>query len=81
MAVFFVSLLPQFALPGTEWLYTSLLLGFVFAVITITWLALYATIVARAGDLLSKPTIRRTLEGVTASVLIILGLRIATEQR
>lgn len=81
MAVFFISLLPQFVLPGPGLLPMSLLLGFVFACTTIAWLALYAILVARAGDLLRKPAIRRTLEGVTGSVLIMLGLRVATEQR
>ena len=63
-----VSLLPQFAFAGARMPSTSLLLGFIFAFITIAWPTFYATIVARAGDLLRKSTIRRTLEGVTGSV-------------
>jgi threonine/homoserine/homoserine lactone efflux protein len=81
MAVFFVSLLPQFVLSGAGLLSTSLLLGCVFAFMTTTWLAAYATLVARAGDFLRKPRVRRTLEGVTGGVLITLGLRVATDPR
>jgi threonine/homoserine/homoserine lactone efflux protein len=80
MAVFFASLLPQFAAePAT---FSSLmLLGLVFSLMTFCWLAAYATVVAKAGDVLMRPRIRRTIEGVTGAVLIALGLRIAAEQR
>jgi threonine/homoserine/homoserine lactone efflux protein len=48
---------------------------------TFTWLALYAAVVARAGDILRRPSVRRGLEAVTGTALIGLGLRIATEPR
>ncbi|WP_214473572.1 LysE family translocator [Mesorhizobium sp. dw_380] len=81
MAVFFASLLPQFVPPGGESFSALLGLGVVFAVMTLTWLALYATLVAKAGDFLRRPSIRRTIEAVTGIVLIGLGIRIATEHR
>jgi threonine/homoserine/homoserine lactone efflux protein len=81
MAVFFASLLPQFVPAGHATFSALLLLGVVFAVMTFTWLALYAAVVARAGDFLRRPSIRRAIEGVTGTVLIALGLRIAAEQR
>lgn len=81
MAVFFASLLPQFV-PADSPSFTALLaLGLVFAVMTFAWLLLYATIVAKAGDFLRRPAIRRTIEGVTGTLLIALGIRIAAEQR
>jgi len=77
MAIFFTSLLPQFA--GS---FVSLLaLGLVFCVLTLTWLTAYAVGVARAGDLLRRPRIRRTLDAVTGTVLVALGLRLAAERR
>ena len=81
MAVFFASLLPQFVPPGGESFLALLGLGAVFAVMTFAWLALYATVVAKAGDFLRRPSIRRAIEGVTGIVLIGLGIRIAAEQR
>ena len=48
---------------------------------TFCWLALYAVAIAKAGDLLRQPAIRRALEAATGIVLIGLGLRIAAEQR
>ena len=77
MAAFFPSLLPQFAHS-----FSALLgLGFVFCALTLVWLTAYAFVVARAGDLLSRSAIRRTIEAVTGAVLIALGFRIATEPR
>ncbi|MER8863596.1 LysE family translocator [Mesorhizobium sp. M0751] len=81
MAVFFASLLPQFVPPGGETFTALLGLGAVFAVMTFAWLTLYATVVAKAGDFLRRPSIRRVIEGVTGMVLIGLGIRIATEHR
>jgi len=81
MAVFFASLLPQFAPAGPGAFATLMVLGIVFAVMTFSWLTLYAVVVARAGDFLLRPNIRRTIEGITGTLLIALGIRIAAEQR
>ena len=77
MAVFFTSLLPQFA--GS---FAGLLaLGVLFALMTLAWLSAYAAVVARAGDALRRPAVRRALDAVTGAVLVALGLRLASERR
>lgn len=76
MAVFFVSLLPQF---GHSFL-ALVALGLLFCALTFTWLTAYAAVVARAGDFLRRPRIRRALEGLTGAVLVALGLRLAAER-
>jgi threonine/homoserine/homoserine lactone efflux protein len=81
MAVFFAGLLPQFATGGEESFSALMRLGAVFAMMTFAWLALYAAVIARAGDFLRRQSIRRGIEAVTGTVLIGLGLRIATERR
>jgi threonine/homoserine/homoserine lactone efflux protein len=81
MAVFFASLLPQFATPG-EGLFAALMtLGLVFSLMTFLWLVIYAFVVAKAGEVLRRPTIRRWIEAVTGTLLVALGLRIVAEQR
>ena len=77
MAVFFTSLLPQFA--GSFG--GLLLLGLLFSTMTLAWLSAYAAVVARAGDALRRPAIRRAIDAVTGVVLVVLGLRLATERR
>ncbi len=80
MAVFFASLLPQFG--GSEHAFASLLaLGLLFAALTLAWLSLYAAAVASAGDLLRRPPVRRTLDALLGTVLVALGLRLATDRR
>jgi threonine/homoserine/homoserine lactone efflux protein len=81
MAAFFPALLPQFAPDGGASFPALLALGLVFCSLTLVWLAAYAVAVARAGDFLRRPSIRRLTEAVTGAVLVALGLRLATERR
>jgi len=81
MAVFFASVLPQFA-PAGEGMASGLVaLGLIFAALTFLWLAAYAALIARAGNLLQRPAVRRTLDGLTGATLVGLGLRVATAER
>ena len=77
MLAFFTSLLPQFASSFAG----LLALGFLFCTMTLVWLTVYSVVVTKAGALLRRPRVRRTIEAVTGTVLIALGLRLATEQR
>jgi threonine/homoserine/homoserine lactone efflux protein len=77
MAVFFTSLLPQF---GSSFP-VLLALGLVFCTMTLVWLTAYAFAVAKAGDVLRRPTIRRAFDAVLGAVLVALGLRLATDRR
>src|SRR5205085_284161 len=60
MAVFFSSLLPQFAHSFSG----LLVLGLVFATMTLTWLSAYAFAVAKAGDVLRRPGVRRVIDAI-----------------
>jgi threonine/homoserine/homoserine lactone efflux protein len=77
MAVFFTSLLPQF---GSSFA-ALVALGLLFCSLTFLWLSGYAWAVARAGDVLRRPRIRRALDRVTGVVLVGFGLRLAVERR
>ncbi|HEY3003701.1 MAG TPA: LysE family translocator [Kribbellaceae bacterium] len=79
MAVFFLSLLPQFVTPGQASFAGFLLLGAVFALMTSVWLVAYALVVAKVGDLLRRSRVRRVLDGLTGAVLVALGVRLAAE--
>jgi threonine/homoserine/homoserine lactone efflux protein len=76
MAVFFTSLLPQF---GSSFA-ALVALGLAFCSLTFLWLSGYAWGVARAGDVLRRPRIRRALDRVTGVVLVAFGLRLAAER-
>jgi threonine/homoserine/homoserine lactone efflux protein len=77
MAVFFSSLLPQFV-PGAPTFASLFALGILFCAMTFAWLSLYAAVVERAGTVLRRPRVRRWLDALTGTVLVALGLRVAT---
>jgi len=77
-AAFFTSLLPQF---GDGSFLALLALGLLYSALTLGWLAGYAAVVARAGEVLRRERIRRALDAVTGAVLVAFGIRLATERR
>jgi threonine/homoserine/homoserine lactone efflux protein len=81
MAVFFSSLLPQFVVAGPGAGAAMLGLGLVFVTMTLVWLSGYAVVVARAGNVLRRPRVRRTIDAITGAVLLAFGGKLATEGR
>jgi threonine/homoserine/homoserine lactone efflux protein len=73
MPIFFTSLLPQF---GASFAALALH-GLAFAGLTLAWLSL----VARGGEALRVPGVRRALDLVTGVVLVAFGFRLAAERR
>lgn len=80
MAVFFASVLPQFAMVGQGMLSSLMALGLAFSAMTLAWLALYAFVVSSAGDAYRGSGLGRMLDGIMGAVLIAVGLRLATER-
>jgi threonine/homoserine/homoserine lactone efflux protein len=80
MAVFFASLLPQFAPEGGGAFFVLLALGLLFCSLTFAWLTLYAAAVARVRGLL-RGSLRRALDAITGVVLVVFGIRLAHETR
>jgi threonine/homoserine/homoserine lactone efflux protein len=80
MAIFFASLLPQFAPGGGASFAVLLALGSFFCVMTFCWLTIYALAIHRAQRLLAGPA-RRVLDALAGIVLTLFGLRLAAESR
>jgi threonine/homoserine/homoserine lactone efflux protein len=80
MAIFFLSLLPQFG-PVAGSIAALLPLGLVFCLMTFGWLSLYAGVLHRLGPIMQRSRVRRTLDAVSGTVLVALGIRVATETR
>jgi len=81
IAVFFVSLLPQFTPGGHASFASMLVLGLVFCAMGLVWLTAYALLVARAGAFFGRGRVACALDGLTGVVLVALGARVATEPR
>jgi threonine/homoserine/homoserine lactone efflux protein len=80
-AVFFPSLLPQFASSEGTPALTLLALGAVFAVLTLGWLCAYACAIARFRHALLQPRVRRALDLVTGACLVGFGCKLAFAER
>jgi threonine/homoserine/homoserine lactone efflux protein len=77
MALFFTSLLPQFA--GAHASFAALVaLGLLFCALTLAWLSAYAVAVAGARGIVMRK--RRLLDVITGTVLVAFGLRLASER-
>jgi threonine/homoserine/homoserine lactone efflux protein len=81
IAVFFTTLLPQFAPAHGPAFLTLLAFGLLFCAMTFAWLCVYSVAVARAGRALRRPRVRRALDAVMGAALVALGLRVAVERR
>ena len=84
LAVFYASLLPQFAPGGGASIIDLLFFGAAFSafcLMAMIWLVGYAAVIARAGEFLRRPRARRIIEGLTGTALVALGLRVATGHR
>lgn len=79
IAVFFVSLLPQFVSAGSSSFLALIVLGGLFSAMGLAWLTLYAVAVAKAGAFLHG-RIRRAIDAVTGTLLVAFGLRMATDR-
>ena len=78
MALFFTSLLPQFAPHDASFVQLAAL-GLLFCVTTLLWLSGYALVVARLGDVLRRSRVRRALDAITGTVLVAFGARLALD--
>jgi threonine/homoserine/homoserine lactone efflux protein len=77
IAVFFTSLLPQFA----DSLGSLLALGLLFNAIGLVWLTAYALAASRGRVFLQRPRVRAAVDYVSGVVLVALGVRLALARR
>ncbi|HVV59156.1 MAG TPA: LysE family translocator [Gaiellaceae bacterium] len=81
IAVFFTSFLPQFVGHGGSTFAALLLLGLLFAALTLAWLAAYGAAIGHGTRLLRRPRVQRALDRFTGVVFLGFGVRLAFEHR
>jgi threonine/homoserine/homoserine lactone efflux protein len=79
VGLFYTTLVPQIVDPGDPIALVSVSVGLAHATIGLAWLAMLGTAVDRAGNVLRRPRIRRTLAGFTGGVLVCFGLRVVAD--
>ncbi|MFI8946955.1 LysE family translocator [Streptomyces sp. NPDC053750] len=80
IAVFYTGLLPTLAPTGMPPHTGMALLVLVHTLLTAVWLGGYVLLLAKARAVFEKPAVRRGMDRVTGTVLIGLGLKVATSQ-
>jgi len=81
VAIFFLSLLPQFIDPGQGSTWRLLLLSALFIVMGLVWLTVYTLALHAVSAFVDRPPVRRVIETVTGGVLLVLGSRLALQRR
>jgi threonine/homoserine/homoserine lactone efflux protein len=81
VALFFLTFLPQFVMPGSNATAEIAFLGVLFNVIATSWWIGYVFLLERVSLWLRRSTVRRVIEHATGAVLVALGIRVAIERR
>jgi threonine/homoserine/homoserine lactone efflux protein len=79
IALFYTTFLPQFIKPGDPVLLLSVAMASVHIVLGIVWLSAYAWLLNRAVESFRSSRLRRTLDALTGTVLVALGVRVALD--
>jgi threonine/homoserine/homoserine lactone efflux protein len=80
VAIFFVTFLPQFVSARVDAALEIAFLGVLFNVIATTWWMGYVLLLDRVSGWLRHSSVRRTIDSLTGTVLIALGIRVAIER-
>lgn len=78
-AVFYMAFLPQFINPAQSALLQSLFLAGLHFIIAMIWQCLLALMVKQMKGWLQRPRVSQVFDGVTGTVMIGLGVRVAAE--
>lgn len=81
VAVFYLAFLPQFVRAGDPVLGKSLLLASIHNAMGLAWLSLLSVGVGRVRHIVTSGRVRRALDGVCGTVLVVLGVRLALAHR
>jgi threonine/homoserine/homoserine lactone efflux protein len=76
VVLFYMTLLPQFIGPQDPFFTRFLVLAATHVGMSLAWLSLYAFTLGVLADRFARPSVRRTLEGITGLLLVGLGIRL-----
>ncbi|MGE7183881.1 LysE family translocator [Peribacillus sp. NPDC006672] len=80
VAVFFLTFLPQFVDPGNDTFLPFLIMGITYTVLTAIWFIFYIYLLNQISAFMKKPRTQAIFEGITGTVLIGFGIKLALEK-
>ncbi|MEH7747547.1 LysE family translocator, partial [Neobacillus drentensis] len=80
VAVFFLTFLPQFVDSGNNTIIPFLIMGFTYTILTAIWFLLYVSLINQISAFMKKPKTQNIIEGITGTILIGFGIKLALEK-
>ncbi|MCR8866996.1 LysE family translocator [Priestia megaterium] len=80
IAVFFLTFLPQFVNPGSRTFMSFLILGITYIVLTVVWYLFYIYLLNQISAFMKNPKTQKVIEGITGTILIGFGIKLALEK-
>lgn len=80
IAVFFLTFLPQFVNPESHTFMPFLILGITYIVLTVVWYLFYIYLLNQISAFMKKPKTQKVIEGITGTILIVFGIKLALEK-
>ena len=80
VAVFFLTFLPQFVDTESNTLIPFLIMGTTYTVLTAIWFFLYVYLINQISAFMKKPKSQKMIEGITGTILIGFGIKLALEK-
>ncbi len=74
--LFYMTFLPQFIGPNDPFFGRFLVLAATHVSMSLAWLSVYATALGALAERMTRPLVRRALEGVTGALLVGFGVRL-----
>jgi threonine/homoserine/homoserine lactone efflux protein len=74
--LFYVTVVPQFIGPQDPYLARALVLGATHVAMSVVWQGSCGLAVGMTAEHMGRPVVRRTLEGITGAILVVLGARL-----
>lgn len=78
--IFYMAFLPQFINPAEPALFQSLMVAGIHFAVAMLYQCVLAAMVDRAGKWLKRPMVNRVFDTCTGSILLFIGLRLATDK-
>ncbi len=80
VAVFFLTFLPQFVDATSATFLPFLIMGLIYTAITVLWFVFYVYLLDKISAFMKKPTTKTVIEGLTGTILIGFGIKLALEK-
>jgi RhtB (resistance to homoserine/threonine) family protein len=80
VAVFFLTFLPQFVETDRNTFIPFLIMGITYAVLTAVWFIFYVFLLNKISSFMKKPKTQKIIEGITGTILIGFGIKLALEK-